>query len=466
MLLEIARSPYSLGLLRNCLRRCAHESSLRRQQAGRAGVTVGLALLLALVLSSISSAMAATSQELSVVLHPAIVKQAGDASILQVATSLMARFKLGPALRRARSGAVEFALPDALSDAEIRKLKEDIAHSSGVLAVAIVPSPAARVQYEIEKAFQKDAARPDVVGLIIKYRAQSLIDLSRRNGVLPTSEMARLERILNVPLKGSRAMSGDAFVIDLVQPVTVTEGLSLMHRFDEDPTIESVSPDELLSPQLMPNDPYFPLQWSLMGPPGGIRATAAWDVTTGSPNGVVAVVDTGILLHPEFGARILGGYDFISNPALSGDGDGRDPNPTDAGDWVVANACYPGSPARNSTWHGTHVAGIIAAQGNNGAGIIAAQGNNGAGIAGIDWQTKILPVRVLGKCGGALSDVIDGMRWAAGLPVPGVPANPTPARVINMSLGGPTSVLGKPSRTRSCRRPLGYGGRSSRCRGQ
>ncbi|MCX7671772.1 MAG: S8 family serine peptidase, partial [Anaerolineae bacterium] len=69
-------------------------------------------------------------------------------------------------------------------------------------------------------------------------------------------------------------------------------------------------------------------------------------------------------------------------------------------------------------------------------GTIGAASNNGTGVAGINWQSLILPVRVLGRCGGAISDIADGMRWAAGLPVPGAPANSHPARVINLSLGG------------------------------
>ena len=248
--------------------------------------------------------------------------------------------------------------------------------------------------------------------------------LSRSNGVLPSEELQRLQSILGVAISGSHAMSGDAFVVRLAQPVNSSVALSMIRSLENDPDIVHVSPDELLQSQMIPNDPYFSQQWSLTGPPGGIDATRAWDVTTGSPAGVVAIVDTGILGHPDFSNRIIGGYDFISDPARSGDGDGRDSNPIDAGDWVPANYC-PGSPASNSSWHGTHVAGII-----------AATGNNGNGVAGLDWQTRIVAARTIGKCGATVSDIVDAMRWSAGLPVPGVPANPNPARVINMSLGG------------------------------
>jgi serine protease len=78
-----------------------------------------------------------------------------------------------------------------------------------------------------------------------------------------------------------------------------------------------------------------------------------------------------------------------------------------------------------SSWHGTRVSGML-----------GALTDNAVGVAGLTWGPKILPVRVLGKCGGFDSDIIAGMRWAAGLAVPGVPLNPTPARVLNLSLGG------------------------------
>src|SRR4030042_5320443 len=114
---------------------------------------------------------------------------------------------------------------------------------------------------------------------------------------------------------------------------------------------------------------------------------------------------------------------------MGDDGGGRGGDPSDPGDWITSAesasgffaGCYPG----NSSWHGTHTAGTI-----------GASGNNSLGVAGIDWNTKILPVRVLGKCGGDTSDIVDGMRWAAGLTVSGAPANANPAKVISISLGG------------------------------
>jgi len=172
-----------------------------------------------------------------------------------------------------------------------------------------------------------------------------------------------------------------------------------------------------------PNDSQLNDQWSLSNVDAGINAAAAWEITTGGPV-TVAVIDTGVLPHPDLAGKILPGYDFISDPATARDGDGRDPDATDPGDASTADdACG----ARRSSWHGTFVSGII-----------AAATNNGLGIAGVSWGAKILPVRVLGKCGGTFDDVIDGMLWASGAPVDGVPSNPHPARILNMSLGAET----------------------------
>jgi len=140
---------------------------------------------------------------------------------------------------------------------------------------------------------------------------------------------------------------------------------------------------------------------------------------------VVAVIDTGIRPHLDLVGRTVAGYDFISNVSIANDGDGRDADPSDPGDWVLAGECGTGSTVRNSSWHGTHVAGTI-----------GALSNNGLGVTGVNWNSRILPVRVLGKCGGLTSDIVDGARWAAGLAVTGVPANANPAKVLNLSLGG------------------------------
>src|SRR5690606_24970509 len=132
--------------------------------------------------------------------------------------------------------------------------------------------------------------------------------------------------------------------------------------------------------------------------------------------------------------RLLPGYDFVSGErgastfVSANDGNGWDPDPSDPGDWVTSQEAASG-PLRDcevgySSWHGLRVLGML-----------GAQTDNGTGIAGGVWQSRVLPVRVLGKCGGYDSDIIAAMRWAAGLSVSGAPANPNPAHIINLSLG-------------------------------
>ena len=186
-----------------------------------------------------------------------------------------------------------------------------------------------------------------------------------------------------------------------------------------------------------PNDPRWSQQWNLAANPGvDVDVREAWRYGRGKGT-VLAVVDSGIIAHPEFEGRILPGYDFISSTRTANDGDGRDADPSDPGDWVSKEDVDSGNfdedcTESNSDWHGTHVAGIA-----------LAAADNGVGIAGIAPLAKLLPVRVVGKCGGTERDLIDGIRWAAGLEVSGVPINENPADVINLSLGGEQPCSGQ-----------------------
>lgn len=194
-----------------------------------------------------------------------------------------------------------------------------------------------------------------------------------------------------------------------------------------------------------PDDPGYAQQWHYRdngagsnSAPGGINLPQAWDRTVGSPAAVIAVIDTGILPdHPDIDGspNLLPGFDMISDTFTGNDGDGRDADATDPGDGVAAGECGAGSPAEPDSWHGTHVAGTI------GVG----RTDNGRGVAGINWSSRVLPVRALGRCGGSIADINDAMRWAAGLPVPGTATNPTPAKVINMSLGAGAPCSASPA---------------------
>ena len=171
-----------------------------------------------------------------------------------------------------------------------------------------------------------------------------------------------------------------------------------------------------------PNDPVFQmgLHWHYAAPPKGMNAIKAWKMIKGDKKVVVAVLDTGqIFKHPDIEGsnNVLKGYDFISAPNRAGDNDGRDKDSTDVGDVCNEND--------QPSWHGTHVAGTI-------GGAIT---NNAKGISAVNWNISVLPVRVLGKCGGTIRDISDAIRWSAGLKIKNVPDNKHPADIINMSLG-------------------------------
>ena len=262
--------------------------------------------------------------------------------------------------------------------------------------------------------------------IIIRYK-----ETVRTSGMVAPAndnQMQRLSDQAGIQLNYFREMSGEAHVLQLPERLPVDQVWEIARKLMLLPEVEYAEPDAIMLPTLTPNDPQYGQQWHYFSPSAGnygINAPGAWDLTTGSASIVVAVIDTGITNHADLSGRTVPGYDFITTISMANDGNGRDSDPSDPGDWVTANECYSGSPASNSSWHGTHTAGTI-----------GAASNNSLGVAGINWQSKILPVRVLGKCGGTLSDIADGMRWSAGLTVSGVPNNANPAKVLNLSLGG------------------------------
>ncbi|MCX6016998.1 MAG: S8 family serine peptidase, partial [Chloroflexi bacterium] len=306
------------------------------------------------------------------------------------------------------------------------------------IASAQAPKPAVGSQPTVLSS--KSTAGTDQ--LIVRYRASSTMGAAFARGEAGASkvrdvEMQRLNAQSGAKLSFVRTFDTDAYVVQLDQEVSLDEATKLSRLIAADPSVEYAEPDVRMFPTVVPDDPDYSEQWGYFAPADGVYGAnfaGAWDVTTGSLGIVIAVIDTGVLTHADLAGRVLSGYDFIGNVQSANDGDGRDANAIDSGDWVTSaesqqvEGAYYGCGVRNSGWHGTHVAGTI-----------GAVSNNGSGVAGANWVSKILPVRTLGKCGGYSSDTIDGMRWSAGLSVSGVPANPNPAKVLNLSLGGSSS---------------------------
>lgn len=288
---------------------------------------------------------------------------------------------------------------------------------------------------------------------------QARVIVKLRRSVVMTSEPSQSpgaaakyrERIVNIGRKAGVSVD-DSHQIGTGMHVARARGLAsreLARRLALQSEVEYAVEDQRRhATQVVPNDPLYPGnlttttpavgQWYLRAPdvsmPSALNAAGAWAVTTGNSNIVVAVLDTGIRYdHPDLQNKLLPGYNMISDGAIAGNGVGRTNDASDLGDWVTsqeiaANPAVFGNctPQSTSSWHGTQVAGVL-----------GASTHNAAGMASVGRGISILPVRVLGKCGGYDSDIIAGMYWAAGFSVPGAPINPHPARVLNLSLAGP-----------------------------
>ncbi len=254
--------------------------------------------------------------------------------------------------------------------------------------------------------------------IIVKFK-----DQGARRGALAREILQAVSARLGRTLKPLRDLGTGAVLVDLEKGENRSSILAeLAARAD----VEYAEPDLLLQALATPNDTRYYEQWGHFEETGGLNLPGAWDATRGA-GAVVAVLDTGVTAHADLAANLLPGYDMISSAVIANDGNGRDADASDPGDWTDAGECGANQPpvSQKSSWHGTHVAGIL-----------AAVSDNNAGVAGVAGQAGVVPVRVLGKCGGYTSDIADGILWAAGLNVGGAPANPNPAQVINLSLGG------------------------------
>jgi serine protease len=269
----------------------------------------------------------------------------------------------------------------------------------------------------------------------------------------PTADPAHREKVLRVlrtaglDILSLRPVGSAALLLDFGRRLAADESTRLADTLRARPDIDWVVPNER-ERLLQVDDPLFAAtatssgQWWLYpvagsddnAPADRLRGVpgiqTAWLAEPGAAAAVVAVLDTGITPHPDLDGHVLPGRDFVSDLHVANDGNGRDDDPSDPGDWVTASEhdsdpAYRDCAEQASTWHGTVVAGII-----------AAVADNGRGVAGVNRDGRVVPVRVAGKCGADIADIVDGMRWAAGLPVAGAPPNPHPARILNLSLGG------------------------------
>ncbi len=367
-------------------------------------------------------------------------------------------------VERTRTAAWRVTIDPPLSDAEARTVVDKLRTVRDVLYAD--PSVRRPADARVDKTSADDAFPTDQI--IVRYRDPALAEagVARADG----ARTSRVEAAAGIAAGYLRAAINGSHVYKLAHRVPHAEAEAIAARIAASPDVEYAEPDAWMRIRITPNDSQYANQWHYWDT-YGINAPAAWDITTGSYEVVASVIDTGYRPHADLAGRILPGYDMIFEHLVANDGvpaqpggclpttnpqfspciDDRDADASDPGDWITASenagsdptaGWFLGCGASNSSWHGTHVAGTI-----------AAATNNASGVAGINWRTKVLPVRVLGKCGGYTSDIADAIIWAScGTVVGGpagcavatpstgtatpVPNNPNRARVLNLSLGG------------------------------
>ena len=274
----------------------------------------------------------------------------------------------------------------------------------------------------------------EVAGLIVKFTDPAPIAAGEVN-------VPGKDKVTAVDLAVESKITDEVHLVELSEAVTTEQATEVATQLQSDPRVEWAEPDVFVFPSSTTvDDPQFDTQqwnlWDEFGLAAGASEPGAMFTAEAGAGTTVAVIDTGITSHPDLDSQLVAGYDFVSNPEelaaprtaggpdvdFDADGQpGRDADPTDPGDWREV------APVRNSTWHGTHIAGVI-----------AAQAGNAEGIAGVAPGAKIQPIRALSWRGGLLSDVIASITWASGGNVEGAPANANPADVITMSFAANT----------------------------
>lgn len=317
-----------------------------------------------------------------------------------------------------------------------------------------VAMAAAVVDFERNPARRHPPASIAATGaqhIIVKLRPAAGAQPAEEGGA--RSHLAALATRTGLTLEGYRSITADMHVMQVSSAGGGGSAQEALARLRADPEVQYAELDQRRFIHKVPDDTLYPAnaasyfgQWYLMPSsattPSAIDAQTAWNTTTGSANLVIADIDTGVRFdHPDLltvvsGGRLLPGYCFITDPNIA-NGACPGSDASDTGDAVTQadlnlTECIDSGVTQTSysSWHGTRVAGVL--------GAIT---NNAQGVAGVTWSGQILPVRALGVCGGQDSDIISGMLWAAGISTglpDGVapPANPNPAKIINMSLGG------------------------------
>ncbi len=314
------------------------------------------------------------------------------------------------------------------------------------------------------------APRPVAHGLIVKLKEGASAQSLQSEDDRAAGRRERLQRVVqdaglrDATVQRMRPVGRTAHHLDFGKALQADEAERLMAQLRARPDVEWVEPNTREKRLAAPNDSFYPLvgaqqgQWWMY--PVGVGSGSitdrrrgvpgfetAWNRSTGLATAPVAVLDTGIVAgHPELTGRVLPGYDFVRDSSYANDGDGRDADPSDPGDWVEQGdkdadpARYASCAVENSSWHGTDIAGLI-----------AATTNDSRGTAGINWNGRIVPVRVAGKCGAEVADIVEGLYWAAGLPAcrtydsqgnctQQAPANANPARIVSISFGGASTA--------------------------
>jgi len=281
--------------------------------------------------------------------------------------------------------------------------------------------------------------------VIVEYKQANRVSTQQATGILAATTIARslglaiksgdIKRNLLMTLESGNDQSNTLSVLGIQRKINTDnqkaqlklDTIEVVKALRKRPDIVSARLNYIRQASQVPNDEYYNYQWHYPQ----INLPQAWDITTGNNDVVVAVIDTGVLLdHPDLQGQLVPGYDFIRDPDNAADGDGIDDNPYDEGD----------DPNGNSSFHGTHVSGTI-----------AAASNNTNGVAGVAWGARVMPLRALGRFGGTDYDIEQAVRFAAQLPNDSGTIPNQKADVINLSLGGPSNSTIPPEAFRLAR---------------